>query len=386
MRNKSHLFLLASFFYAFFVFTFIAIINQQEAKADTTHVVISQIQLSGTGNAQDEFVELYNPTDATIEMTSWRLTRKSSTGGSIQNLVANLTGTIAPRSYYLIAHPSAGSASIADIIYSSSSSAMTTNNTITLFSDAGITVVDKVGLGTAGDAETAAFATNPTNDQSIVRKATAESTEVSLNAGGTEENAGNGFDTDTNASDFVLFESAHPRNTSSPQAQPNTSGTPAPTGLPSPTVFVSNTPTPSATPLPSSTPTQVPSPTIIPLATPTTVPNPTPTAVPTAIPTSLPTPTVTPLPTTTPTPSPKPTTVPSPTATVAPTAVPTNIPTATPTQMPTLTPTPTPGGQIIVDENFGRNRKLVCIQTFRQIKIFGYSFAFPSIKCNIIRS
>lgn len=383
MRLKSNLFLLTSFIYAFLVIAFITSASQEQVKAATTHVVISQIQLSGTGNAQDEFVELYNPTDTPIEMTGWRLTRKSSSGGSIQNLVANLSGTIAPRSYYLISHPSASTASIADKVYSSSSSAMTTNNTISLFSDAGVTIVDKIGLGTAVDVESSAFATNPTNDQSIVRKATADSTEASLHTGGAEANFGNGFDTDTNETDFVLFTTSLPRNASSPQAQPQSTSTPVVTVTPSPTVFVTATPTvlPSPTsPLPTTTPTATPLPTLLP----TTVPSPTPTIAPTAIPTAIPTPTKTP----TPLPTATPTTAPSPTETVAPTAVPTSIPTPTPapTAMPTITPTPTPAGQVIVDERLSPTRRLVCIQTLRQIRIFGYSFSFPSIKCSIVRN
>ncbi len=360
MRNKSDLLLLATFIYVITIFAYIASNQSEKAKADTNHVVISQIQLSGT-SANDEFVELYNPTGAIVDLSKWRLTRKSSTGGSVQNLVASLSGTIKPKSYFLITHPAAATNSIADIVYSSSSSAMTTNNTISLFSDAGITVVDKIGLGTAVDVETTAFADNPEGGESIVRKASSNSTAQSLFTGGVEVFSGNEFDNDNNSTDFVLFTSSLPRNSNSPAAQPtgSTSPTITPTVTQSPTVIPSQTPT--------SVPTSTPHPTIIPTHTP----------MPT---TTIPTPTNTPVPTATKTPTP---TQPVPTATIAPTNQPTAIPTAMPT--PTGTPTPIPSGQVVVSEQITPKTKLICIQTYKQIKILGYKFSIPQIKCSIVR-
>ena len=40
--------------------------------ATASHVVISEIQIAG-GNSNDEFVELYNPTNASVNLTGWRL-------------------------------------------------------------------------------------------------------------------------------------------------------------------------------------------------------------------------------------------------------------------------------------------------------------------------
>lgn len=77
MRTLSRIFLVTSLVYASFTILFITGVFHSVAKAATNHIVISQIQLSGEGNAQDEFVELYNPTNVAIEMTEWRLTRKS---------------------------------------------------------------------------------------------------------------------------------------------------------------------------------------------------------------------------------------------------------------------------------------------------------------------
>ena len=400
MRKISRIFLLCSFVYAFGIFLFISSNHSQKAKAATNHIVISQIQISGS-SSNDEFVELYNPTNSSIDLSKWRLTRKSSTGGSVQNLVASISGTIAPRGYFLIAHPSAITSSTADQVYSSSSSAITTNNTITLFSDAGITTVDKVGIGTAVDAETAAFSTNPDISQSIMRKATQNSTETSLINGGAEATLGNGFDTDNNANDFVLIMVAQPRNSKSPQAQqptntplpsvtpiltqtlPTVAPTVEPTPTSLPTVVPTNTPEPTATIIPTVTPTVTPKPTNIP--TPTSTPTPLPTSTPT--PTKVPAPTTTPVPTVIPTSTPTPV-IPTPTVivTIIPTTIPTLFPTVTPMPEPSMTPTPTPSSKVIVNQTLTQNRRLVCTQTYQIFSIFGYKFSIPKIQCSIIRS
>lgn len=56
------------------------------------HVVISEVQVGGS-TANDEFVELYNPTSSPITMSGWRLTKKASTGTKY-NLVSSLNGTM----------------------------------------------------------------------------------------------------------------------------------------------------------------------------------------------------------------------------------------------------------------------------------------------------
>lgn len=353
MRNKSNIFLSLSLVYAFGVLLFIANNQPIRVLADTNHVVISQIQISGA-TANDEFVELFNPTTTSIDLSKWRLTRKTSTGTSSQNLVASLSGTIAPKSYFLITHPSSTAVNLADFEYSSSSSGMTTNNTVTLYSDAGVTVVDKVGFGTAADTEGSPFAENPEANGSLVRKATANSTSQSLFTGGNEATLGNGQDTDNNATDFVLFTTSLPRNA--------TTAVSTPTVMPSitivPTAIITPAPSPTIAPTVTSTPTQAP--TITPTKTPTA------TALPTSVPTTMPT--------NTPNPTVAPTSIPTPTALPLPTATPT----------PSIMPTPTP--VTIVDNVLSSNRRLVCIQTVRTIRIMNMTFSLPKIFCSIIKT
>ena len=268
--------------------------------APTDHVVISEIQTDGT-TATDEFVELYNPNSTDVDLTGWRLTKRTAGGGSPANLVASMSGTIPSHGFFLVAHPNYDGLVSPDLTYSATTSAIAaTNNSITLYSDAGSTIVDQVGMGTSVLFE-GQTAPNPATDGSIERK-----------PGESEPSGGNGEDTDNNANDFALRDVSNPQNSSStPEVAPSPtpSSTPEPTATPTPEPTASPTPEPTATPTPTPeptvapTPTPTPEPTVEPTPTPTPVPTASPTPVPTASPTPTPTPSATPSPTPTPPPA-----------------------------------------------------------------------------------
>lgn len=323
------------------------------------HIVISEIQVGG-GVADDEFVELYNPTASNVDMTGWRLTRKTSTGTQ-SNLVSSISGTISSHGYFLIAHPDYDGSATEDMVYSATTSALAANNTVLLYSDAGTTTVDKVGMGTATDNETATTS-NPANNGSIERK-----------PGESNSSGGNGEDTDNNSNDFALRTTSEPQNSSSATEEP---ASPTPTGTVTPTSTESPTESPTGSPTETPTPTLEPSPTESPTSTPS------PTLTPTLTPTETPTPTLEP--TESPTPTLTPTTEPSPTETLTPTATETPVPTltATPAASPTLTPTPTPTQQPLVIGTFNfPGSRTVCTLTYKRFQIFFFSFFVPEMKC-----
>lgn len=277
--------------------------NKAES-ATAGHIVISEIQISGA-TTSDEFVELYNPTSSAVDLTGWRLRHESQSGGSPANLVASISGSISSHGFFLITPQTGYTGSVAaDQTYSSTSSAIGANNSVLLYSDAGVTLVDKVGIGTAVDSETSPAST-PSASGSVERKANSSSTTVSMKTGGGDEFAGNGEDTDNNANDFVVRALSQPQNSLS-----------------------------SVEPLP------VPTPTNTPIPTPTNTPIPTPTDISAVTPTVAPTDTPTPTPTETPTPTSTPTPILEPTSTPTPTTIPTAIPTLTASPTPTLTITP----------------------------------------------
>lgn len=383
MRIFSKAFLLASLVYALGVIGYITV-NQQtvvRAATDNSNIVISQIQIAGV-TANDEFVELYNPTNVSVNLEGWRLTRKTASSSAQTNLVASLSGTMQPHGYFLIANPASPLATgAADTVYSASSSAITTNNTILLYSDAGTTLVDKVGFGGASDNEVAPFASNPANNQSLTRKATSTSDATSLNNGGSEVTLGNGYDTDNNANNFVLFTTAMPRSTKNAVAQTPTPTQSEPTATPTATVTI--TPTASPTPTFTQTPTPIQS-------------GPTPTATPSPIITATPTPPAT----ITPSASPTATITPTPTQS-GPTITPTETPTVTPTENPTITPTPSASEPTVTPSvteepsvtpsperhhrfTFPKYR-FVYKQSHRPAQFFGHHFNIPQIHCSLKR-
>lgn len=233
------------------------ITNRFPTNAASDHIVISEVMNSGS----NEFVELFNPTNTSVNLSGWFITRKNTEGSSETNFLASgLIGNIPAHGYFLIANRNSSASSSADIIYTTG---FTENSTITLYSDNKITTVDKVGLGTASDKETNNIP-NPNSNQSIERKAGSLSTSISMGIGGADEFMGNGEDTNNNANDFVLRNVPQPQNSLSvpepvPTATP--SDTPTPTTISSPTPTETLTPTQQPTSIPSPTPTVTISPT-----------------------------------------------------------------------------------------------------------------------------
>jgi hypothetical protein len=273
--------------------------------ATANHVVISEVQIAG-GTVNDEFVELYNPTNTVINLDGWRLSAKTQSGVTTNNLLTTFPNIdIQPYSYFLIVSPEYdGATSPGNQTYSTGNH-IAANNTIILFSDAGFTVVDKVGLGTAVDREGTAT-TNPSANESVERK-----------PGEADPLAGNGEDTDNNANDFALRTVSEPQNSASAPEIPNT---------PTPTDTPTSTDTSSSTATFTDTPTSTDTPAI------TDTPSDTPTSTDTATETPTDTPTQTP------------------SATFTPSATPTSSDTPTPTVTFTDTPTPFPPGSVVINE------------------------------------
>ena len=223
---------------ALIILTFIFIKPRTLVHSAANHIVISEVQIIGD-DVDDEFVELYNPTSDPVDLTGWRLTKKNA-GGTQSNLISSFDESIPAFGYYLIAKNEYDGSVTPDRFYSASSSAITANNTIILYSDSGTTVVDKVGFGSnVADFETATYSANPAANGSIERKALASSTDITMAFGGEDEIKGNSDDTDNNDADFVTQSASNPQN-SSMSENPNP---PTPTQIPSPTPIESG-PTP----------------------------------------------------------------------------------------------------------------------------------------------
>jgi len=182
--------------------------------ANAEHLVISEIQVSGA-TADDEFIELYNPTDSDIVLNDYTINKKIRSGadgvlvvaGRFKDKIINTHG------YLLLARTDYYKGNIVPDIWWPKSYEVTQDNTIIIY-DSQNKIVDKAGFGEASDFEISAFPSNPGNSQSLERKVTYSSTPESLSAGA-DKFLGNGWDTDNNSADFVLQSAPNPQNSES---------------------------------------------------------------------------------------------------------------------------------------------------------------------------
>lgn len=161
--------------------------EEQEAEMVESQVpkklLISEVQISGE-TSKDEFIELYNPNNESVDLTDWVIKRKSSSGIEYSLVSASrLEGkTIPAQGYFLLAHEDYTGTVTSDVVWAKSNS-VASNNSVLLYAFDG-SVIDKVGIGVASDFETSPYPNNPDNNQSISRDAE--------------------IDTDNNAADFIL--------------------------------------------------------------------------------------------------------------------------------------------------------------------------------------
>ena len=186
----------------------------------TDHLVISEVQITGgTGNTDQDFIELYNPTSSPKNLADHRLVKRATPSTTDTNVfVFNSSHTVPAHGYFLWANSDSGfSASIsADI---SSTDNISTNDSVALRNglvDTG-TIVDALAWGSTHASpliEGSTFPTNPVANQSIERKALFTSTQATME-GGVDASKGNGFDAGNNSTDFILRSISQPQNSGS---------------------------------------------------------------------------------------------------------------------------------------------------------------------------
>ncbi|WP_375756342.1 lamin tail domain-containing protein [Corallococcus exercitus] len=195
------------------------------------HVVISEIAGQGLTVNADDYIELYNPTDKDVTLTGWKLLyRTGNTASTATNytVLATLpTATIKAHGYYLVAADTYSTAAVpADHKWGGTDISGNTGNVrlgtaeVTLDPTVLTGVVDTVGFGTGRTVVEGAAAPTPGGrGGSLERKARATSTAATMGAGGEDALAGNGHDSDNNASDFVPRTERQPQNSQSPIEQ-----------------------------------------------------------------------------------------------------------------------------------------------------------------------
>ncbi len=125
----------------------------QEASSNIINIGISEILVGIDGNADYEFIELYNPNDVVIDLTGYSIKKRNSTG-NISTLVSNNTGAgnvagnfknkkIMPHKYLLLAQKDGYGLTGSprpDILYSTNLAYK--NNAVTLYNVDGKAIED----------------------------------------------------------------------------------------------------------------------------------------------------------------------------------------------------------------------------------------------------
>jgi hypothetical protein len=193
------------------------------------HLVISEFRTRGPNGADDEFVELYNPTGAAVNIGAWTIKKSSSCGTSVTTLVTIPANTILLAGQHYLAASTGSSVNGADQTFAAS-----------LADDGGVVLVDVSGTGVdrAGMCTTTLYQEGTVllplsgnSDQSYERK-----------PGG----ATSCYDTNNNAGDFALISPAHPQNSASQIVMCTGVLTSTPTSTPTSTTAIS-TVTPTGT-------------------------------------------------------------------------------------------------------------------------------------------
>ena len=318
----------------------LSVFGRTQASVATT-VVINEVLYNPSGvDTGFEWVELYNPTCESVDLTNYELT---SASGSFYIIP---TFTLNPRSFVVVHWRLDGANTSTDLYTGSVGFTSNMGNTtgyVGLFSGTTHTqetIVDYVEYGAGGQSwEATAVGASIWQSGSFVGSAP-EGSSIGLLFDGQDLN---------NPTDWSIYPitTAGVGNDSLPEGA---CITPTTTMVPSPTLTPTATPSPSPTLQPTPSATVTPSPTMTPSPTPTEVPTPSVTPIPTSTPSPSPIPSITLFPTITPLPSltltPTPTVVPSPTITQNPTPVISPIPTPTVTLVPTPVPTTTVKGVV----------------------------------------
>ena len=172
-----------------------ALVVPAQALPPAEHVVISEIQTASADDAAQEFVELYNATQETVDLTGWVIEYKSASSADAPDAWitrAELEGQLPAYHYYLIStyltHDSDLSSGLAQ-----------SGGHIRVL-DADGSLVDLVGWGSANSAETEpAPAAQP--GESLERL-----------PGEFEPDGGNAYDTQNNRQDFRVRPSPEPQS------------------------------------------------------------------------------------------------------------------------------------------------------------------------------
>ena len=205
-----------------------------------TNIVISEFRTIGTSGANDEFIELYNPTALPVSIGGWMIKRSSSCGTTVATIATIPAAvTLASGQHYLIGGTTYSGTVVAD--QANISLGIGDTGGLALFRADGVTIVDQVGL-CASTLYREGTAITPPSAANVNRSFDRKSSLLGICV-----------DSNNNALDFIVRTPSDPQNFASPLTRcGNPTATPTitqpPTIGPKPTR--TRTPQPTALPPP----------------------------------------------------------------------------------------------------------------------------------------
>lgn len=180
-------------------------------------VLISELSTGSASSASDEFVELYNTSNRTADLSNMRVYYSSDSGGTVTLRATLAPGTLLlPGQFYLIG--SVGFVGSPDLRSTSSwtmSAGISAGGGTLTLEDPARGVVDRVCWGTGTSCEGSSVTPVHGTNGSYERKANASSTDASMSSGA-DATAGNRYDTGNNRTDFIVRTTRNPQGLSSP--------------------------------------------------------------------------------------------------------------------------------------------------------------------------
>jgi DNA/RNA endonuclease G (NUC1) len=199
-RSRVLFALVAALFTAFVLGYSIYFTNSVRATSST--ILISEFRTRGPAGANDEFIELYNATNAPVDIGGWKINR-SNGSGTINTQVTITAGTMIPaHGHFLATNSAAGGYSGSVAGNQTYGTGITDDGGIGVLNTANV-VIDQVGMS-AGSAykEGTVLSQLTTNvNRSWERKP--------------GDGSGSSTDTDNNGADFQLISPSDPQNLAS---------------------------------------------------------------------------------------------------------------------------------------------------------------------------
>lgn len=143
----------------------------QSAKAENK-IYISQVQITGgTGKTDNDFVEIYNPSDAPFNLKGYRLVKRTANGTADTSIKSWTSDIFVPaKGYFLWANSNFTAISAAPDVTTTGTLANDNGVAIRLGSADTGTIIDSIAWGTTNNSFSNISSVNPAAGQSLVRQ------------------------------------------------------------------------------------------------------------------------------------------------------------------------------------------------------------------------